>query len=373
MFDEALLDDPARVADADSEAVLRGAAMAGAQVRAGAEQADELNLGGALEAVRPRALILITRSGVGRAVARMISALLAPTCQVPIVLADTVPSWAGPLDVVWAHNDDPGDEPLAASLNRTAQYGATIVVSAPSEGPVAAAIGGKGTLMAPRIDAPSCRDFPHALASVLQTVISLGLLELDVEDLAGELDAEAARNHLGHESFVNPAKTLALRLADRTPLLWGLDPVATATAEYAAHALANDASVVCDVTEYRHALARVGLFHAAASSASGNAVFADPYETDAPASLVRVVLLAIRSGQAETAVRHSAERALGSADVIDAGEEILGEGLAGDGSAGEEPVGQETVKAAALALRFEMAAAYLGLATGTIGGAGRFT
>ena len=70
---------------------------------------------------------------------RLLAALLAPACPVPVVVAEDVPSWVGPLDVVLAHTDDPGDLALAASLHRAGRYGATVVLTAPEDGPVAAA------------------------------------------------------------------------------------------------------------------------------------------------------------------------------------------------------------------------------------------
>jgi uncharacterized protein YbaR (Trm112 family) len=44
--------------------------------------------------------------------------LLGPTCPVPVVLSDAVPSWIGPLDVVIAHTADASDADLAESVGR---------------------------------------------------------------------------------------------------------------------------------------------------------------------------------------------------------------------------------------------------------------
>ncbi|WP_246360914.1 SIS domain-containing protein [Haloechinothrix aidingensis] len=354
VLDDTLLDDPARLADVDSGGALRAAAMAGAQVRSASERADEL--AAKLERHEPRALVLITRSAVGDAVARMLAALLDPGAQLPVVFADVVPSWAGPLDVVYAHTDDPGDQELAESLDRACRYGARVVLSAPDEGPVAASVAGRGVHIAPRSELAARRDFAHALTCGLQVAAVLGLVEVDFEVLADELDAEAARDHLGHESFVNPAKSLALRIAERTPLLWGLDPVATSVAGYAAYALATDAAVVSDVSEYRRAVSRTALHRSAVALSNDDDIFADPYEgDDGPA--MRVMLLAVRTGAQADATRRAAEHVLTSADVLDANEEI----------GADEPT-----RAVALALRFELAALYLGLATGTVGGTGLF-
>ncbi|WP_394359670.1 hypothetical protein [Amycolatopsis sp. SB7-3] len=354
--DDSLLDDPARLAEADTAGLLRAAAMAGAQVRATAETAAELELSDRLDVGRPRSLVLIDRPGVSRTLTRLVAALLTPSCPVPVVVAEVVPSWIGALDVVFAHTDDAGDRELAASLERAARFGATVVLSAPAEGPVAASVAGKGLLLAPRLPVPPEMAFPRGLAAALLTANALGLLVADLEQLADHLDAEAEKDYLARDSFANPAKAMALKLAERQPLLWGLDPVAVAVGEHAAHAFAAHAAVVCDVEDYRQALARPALRRAALSGGVDRDIFADPEEGAGPTP--RVLLLSVRTGPAAEAARYQAEDLLPGGDVIAPAEEIETD---------------EIVRAAVLALRFELAAVYLGLAVGSIGGAGRYT
>ncbi len=354
--DDSLLDDPARLAEADSAGLLRAAAMAGAQVRATLEAAAELELSERLDVGRPRSLVLIDRPGVSRTLTRLVASLLTPSCPVPVVVAEVVPSWIGALDVVFAHTDDPGDRELAASLERAARFGATVVLSAPAEGPVPAAVAGKGILLAPRIPVPPEMAFPRGLAAALLAANALGLLVADLEQLADQLDAEAEKDHLARDSFANPAKAMALKVADRQPLLWGLDPVAVAVGDHAAHAFAAHAALVCDVEDYRQALARPALRRAALSGGAERDIFADP--EDGVGVVPRVLLLSVRTGPAAEAARYQAEDVLPGADVIALAEEIETD---------------EIVRAAVLALRFELAAVYLGLAVGSIGGAGRYT
>jgi len=354
-FDDTLLDDPVRLAEADTEARLRAAAMAGAQVRASAEIAREQDLARHLDVDRPRALVLAGGQGTGRAAMRVIASLLAPGCPVPVVVTDVVPNWVGALDVVYAFTADPGDDELAVSLDRAVRYGATVVLTAPPEGPVAAAVAGRGLLISPQLRGAIPESFPCALITGLLTVSGLNLLPVDVDLEADQLDAEAERNHLGHESFVNPAKSLALRWAERTPLLWGLDPVAAAVAGYGAHALAADAAVVADAAEYRHAVTRVALHRAVVNEHTGSSIFADPEEEaqDGVVPRIRLLLVAIRTDAAASVVRRSAHEVLPEAEVLDMADEL---GVA------------EPALAAVLALRMEMAALYLGLASGTVGG-----
>ncbi|MFD1152461.1 hypothetical protein ACFQ3T_35440, partial [Saccharothrix hoggarensis] len=128
MLDDSLLDDQSRLTDADREGLLRAAARAGAQVRSAAETAAELGVDRVFEE-RPRALVLITRPGVGASVAGMVTALLGPRCPVPVVVADDVPTWVGALDVVLAHTEDPGDVRLAESVDRAGRRGARVLLT----------------------------------------------------------------------------------------------------------------------------------------------------------------------------------------------------------------------------------------------------
>lgn len=355
MLDDSLLDDPGRLGDADTAGLLRTAARAGAQVRATAESAAELGLDRVADD-RPRALVLVTRPGVGLATARILAALLGPTCPVPVVLSDAIPSWVGALDLVVAHTEDPGDTVLAESVDRAARRGARLVLTAPEEGPIAAAAAGQAVLLPPRVPAIPGFDLARALTGGLLVANRVGLLTVDLDLLADELDREAERDHPVHEAFVNPAKSMALRLAEHTPLLWGLDPVATAVAGHAASVLAGYAGAVCDVAGYQQALGRPALYRAAVRAGSAADIFADPDDLDA-GGRPRVLLLAVRQGPAADQLRRDAERDLPGADLVQLAEEVSG---------------GEAVCAALLALRFDMAALYLGLAAGTLGGPGQF-
>jgi hypothetical protein len=354
--DDSLLDDPARLVEVDSDGLLRAAAMAGAQVRATVEVAAEAGMD-RLTGSRPRALLLITRPGLGPATSRVLAALLQPSCPVPLVLTDTVPNWVGPLDVVIGHTDDPGDAVLAESVDLAGRRGASVVITAPEHGPVAAASAGNAVLLPPRVPVPPGFGFARVLAAGLITFRALGLLDSDLGPLADELDKEAERGHPQHESFVNPAKSLALRLAERSPLLWGLDDVATAVAGHAVQVLATHTDLVCDVAGYPQAMSGTALHRAAVQASSGQDIFADPDDLEpGQVSPLRVFLLAVRSAPGDPMRRLAAET-LPGAEVLAPIEEITADAQ---------------TCAAVLALRFELAALYLGLAAGTTGGSGRY-
>lgn len=370
-FDDDLLDDPRRLEATDTGGLLRAAATAGAQVRATAAAAQEAGLD-QLGGQRPRALVLLARPGAAPAAAPLLLALLGPSCPVPVVMTRSVPMWVGALDIVLANTTDPGDRELAEGIDRAVRRGAQVMLTAPADGPVAAAAAGRAVLLVPSIEVPPGLSLPRALTAGLLLLGTLALLETDIEVLAGELDREAERDYVAHESLVNPAKALALRLQGRTPLLWGTDPVATAVAGHCAGALAAHAGVVAHAAGFTEAAA-LPVLRQEANRAGGDAdVFHDPFEDqfgDQSGRMppMRPMLLGVPASAASAASgRYESERAaaaeaLPGADVVTADEELV--------VRHDEP-GAAACAAAVLALRFDFAALYLGLGRGVLGGPG---
>jgi Bacterial phospho-glucose isomerase C-terminal SIS domain len=362
VLDDSLLEDSAALAEADTAGLLRSAATAGAQLRSAAQAAQEAGVA-TLAGSRPRALVLLTRPGSSVHAVALVSALLGPACPVPVVIAAETPSWIGPLDVLVAHTADPVDRELADSVGRAVRRGCEVVLSAPPEGPIVAAGAGAARLLEPRVPVPPGLDFPRALATLLVTVNALELLRVDLDELATDLDRELERDHLSHESFVNPAKALALRLADHTPLLWGTDAPGTALARYAAATLAAHAAVIAHATDVAEAASATGLQRVLASPSQTD-IFHDPFDDPAePGSGAaalpappRIVLLATEDTDPAAAVMRRAGREWPSADTLHPVEEI--------------PPGTPNValrRAALLATRFDLAALYLGLAGSVLG------
>jgi hypothetical protein len=368
IFDDDLLDDPGRLEATDTGGLLRAAATAGAQVRSTASAAEEAGLR-RLAGERPRALVLLTRAGAAPAAAPLLLALLGPSCPVPVVTTRSVPMWVGALDIVLANTSDPGDPELAEGIDRAVRRGAQVVLTAPADGPVAAAAAGRSVLLVPRIEVPPGLALPRTLTAGLLLLDTLGLLAIDPEELAGELDREAERDHVGHESFVNPAKSLALRLSERTPLLWGTDPVATAVAGHSAGALAAHAGVVAHAAGFHEAAALPALRQEAARAGEEAEVFHDPF-SDEPSDqtqrsgmpAVRPVLLGALPDSHAEPERVAALDALPRADVVTADEELM---------VRQGEPGAAACAAAVLALRFDFAALYLGLGRGVLTGPGR--
>ena len=163
---------------------------------------------------------------------------------------------------------------------------------------------------------------------------------------------------------MNPAKSLALRLAEHTPLLWGTDPLAAAVAGHAADALATHAGVVAHAADDRPG----GPGHRRWSGRwtgrrAGADIFRDPFDDPARRRAhrpPRLVLLATGEEDPGQVSLRGTGRGWPAADVLHPVEEV--------------PRGTAhaaLLRAAVLASRFDVAAVYLGLATRTIEPAGQ--
>ncbi|MEJ2871187.1 hypothetical protein WCD74_25725 [Actinomycetospora sp. OC33-EN08] len=361
VLDEALLDDTGRLLDADRAGVLRAAATAGAQVRATWAAARDAGIG-VLGGLRPRALVLIARPGAERAVAGITAALLEPTCPCPVVVTGSAPPWLGPLDVVVVSHRgserDPADAAIAEAVDRAVRRNAHVVLTGPPDGPAAAAAAGRAIQVAPRVPVLDGLGGPTDLAAAYVTARELGLLDVDGEALADRLDDEAERSGPRPEAFVAPAKALALRVADHTPLLWGTDRTATAVAGYGATALAAHAGVVAHADGLDAAVGVPALAARLDGGTGADSIFADPFDDPAPdGPPPRLVVVTVAEDVPTRRLAQDAQRRWPAADTL----ELDDLELAGPGP------GRDALRAGVLALRLDLAALYLGLATGAVG------
>ena len=365
MFDDSLLGDARALAEVDTGGALRSAATAGAQVRSTAHSAAEAGVG-ELAGGRPRALVLLRRPGVSGSAAELLRALLGPVSPIPVLTSETVPGWIGPLDVVVAHTADRDDIELAESVQLAVGRGSEVVLSAPADGPVASAGAGRARLVEPRIPVPPGLDLATALALGLTVVAALDLagtaLSPLLDPLADQLDAEAERNQPGHEPFMNPAKSLAMRLAEHVPLLWGTDPLATAVAEHAATALALHAGLVAQGSAMGQAATAAALVRELDRGARDSDIFRDPFDDTGGVEGLPLRLILIATGEEDPGqvTLRITGRGWPASDLAHPVDEV---------PRGTRHAG--LLRAGLLAARFDVAAVYLGLATRTIQPAGQ--
>ena len=351
------LDDAAGLLEADRDGMLRAVASVGATVRATSVAVDEGALATVSDGSRPRTVVWLSGRGTAETAGTILAAVAAGQAGEPFVAVGTCPSWIGPLDVLIAAGDDPGDPALVGGAATAVRRGARVVVAAPYEGPLRDATAARAAVLEPRVWVPGefglCRYLAVGLA-VAAAVAPSDPGGTDLGALADELDAEALRNSAVREVFTNPAKALAGRLSGRTAVMSGDSAPTLALARHAAAVLLRVAGAPVAAVGLADAIdaLRSGVLGAGISSTA--ALFHDE-EFDGPlAGRPRIVALTL-AGERQLV----AARTAGLDDV-----DLLGCQDVGD--AGTVPVadGGPAQQLAILALRLEMAAVYLRLVGG---------
>jgi glucose/mannose-6-phosphate isomerase len=244
--DERLLDDPAAVEANDPGGMLRATALAGAQVRESAALAAEAHLATLAGEGRPRAVVV---AGVGTSARTgdVLATVAGPRCPVPVLAHRSagIPGWVGAADVVIAVSaSGRGPEALAAA-EAAARRGARLVaVGAPDSMLQSVAERARAPFVPVPRRAPARASLWALTVPVLLAGRTLGLVsvnEADLAETAAHLDVDAERCRPGAESFVNPAKSLAMDVAGSVPIVWGSSPLATVAARRFADTMSANA------------------------------------------------------------------------------------------------------------------------------------
>ncbi|MGH3644262.1 MAG: TobH protein [Mycobacterium sp.] len=349
------LDDVEGLLAADREGLLRAASMAGAQMRTMAAALDE----GVLEPLRsdqpPRTVVWVATRGAAEAAGAMLAAALGGSTGAPIVVASEVPPWIGALDVMIVAGDDPADPVLVSAAATGIRRGARVVVVAPDEGPLREVAAGRAAVvLAPRLlvsDEFALVRYLSAGLAALQVVDSG--MSVDLAVLADALDAEALRNSAGRELFTNPAKALAERLSGRDVVLAGGNAASVALARHVGAILLRVAQQPVAAVGLADALVALRRGLASSSTEYESSIFHDE-EIDGPQpARVRTVVFATdeeRPGIVATLSGYDDVEVVSADDVPDL--------------VTPRPSGRPEQQLVMLAVRLEMAAAYLRLVRG---------
>lgn len=298
--DEALLDDSAGLAAADPGGMLRFTASAGAQVREAAALAAEANLGVLSEEGRPRAVVIAGIGTAGRT-GDVLATVAGPRCPVPVIAHRSagVPGWVGAADVVIAVSASGRSPEALGAAQAAARRGARLVaVGAPDSQLQSVAEGVRAPFIPVPRRAPARASLWALTVPVLMAARALGLVkvnEADLAETAARLDADAERCRPAAESFVNPAKALALGLAGSVPIVWGSSPVASVAARRFGDTLSTNARYPVVTGALGEAgRGRVGLLDGVFGGLGEltRDIFADPdEETEEKLTRLRLVLL----------------------------------------------------------------------------------
>lgn len=296
--DEARLDDPDALADSDPGGMLRFTASAGAQLREAASLAAEADLGVLSGEGRPRAVVV---AGVGTAgrTGDVLSTVAGPWCPVPVIphRSAGIPGWVGAADVVIAVSASGRSPEALGAAEAAARRGARLVaVGAPDSQLQSVADRARAPFVPVPRRAPARASLWALTVPVLLAARALGLVkvnEADLAETATRLDADADRCRPSAESFVNPAKSLALGLAGSIPIVWGSSPLAAVAARRFGDTLSANARYPVVAGALGEAgRGRVGLLDGVFGglAESTRDIFADP-EDEADLTRLRVVLL----------------------------------------------------------------------------------
>jgi glucose/mannose-6-phosphate isomerase len=248
ILDESLL-DPAWLAATERTGPLRALATAGAQIREGLQLADESEVDSYLVGMRPRA-VLVCCDPATEVAARTVEALARqPDCPTPVLLHSDpdLPMWAGPADLllVSAHAGD--DERVLATVQRAARRGVSVAGVGPAPSQLEeACLRARGGY----VPVPGGRPARAALWGVLAPLVRMagriGVAAVSADDLSAAADLLneiSMRCRPSSDTFVNPAKSLALTLAPTLPVLWGTTPLTGVAAYRAATQFAGNAGM----------------------------------------------------------------------------------------------------------------------------------
>ncbi|GAA4745295.1 SIS domain-containing protein [Modestobacter marinus] len=251
---EEVLDDLDLLRARDPRGLLPAVAGAGAQVRETTQLTREAGLERATSGGRPRGLVIVGRRE-GAVAASVLRALLGPASPVTVdvVPGPDLPVWMGPSDIAVVATRTGAGRYAVTPAYEAARRGVVLVGIGAEDAPLHAAC---ANARAPYVPLPASRVQHTALWSLLTPMLllaaDLGLVAEDAADtelVAAALDEVAAECGPARESFVNPAKTLALELLDALPVIAAEGPLAGAAAGRVADQLATLAGL--PVTGFR--------------------------------------------------------------------------------------------------------------------------
>jgi hypothetical protein len=337
-FDESRLDDESALAAADTR--LRRLAESGARVRLQASEAAAATAEAverARELARPRAVIAAGPDS------RLLRAVLEPWCPVPFVAwpNPALPGWAGSLDLVVVLAPDGSDVGTASAVAEAVRRGCQVVVACPPSSMVAEHAAGRWSTIL-----PTAAGDPLATAVVMLSYldqVSLGPAA-DAEQVAQALDDVAIASSPHRDLAVNPAKVLAIALADSNPLVWGGSVLAARAARRVAESVRRASGRTALAGDAEHLLPVI-------EAARPRDVFDDPFaDGHGTATERRPMLLVLDDGAEEAVVREQRGRLQAAAEA---------RGVRVETVTAEEPT--EVARYASLLLSGTYAAAYLGI------------
>jgi hypothetical protein len=335
-FDDGLLDDEGALQRADHR--LRFLAESGARVRREASASEDALRDAVtrLSDSRPRAVVAAGPDS------RLLRAVLEPFCPVPFLAWPNpgLPGWAGSLDLVVVLAPEGRDPGTAAAVAEAVRRGCQLVVACPEDSLVARHAAGRYSTI-----------FPAASGDQLATaVVMLELLDrltlappTDPDVVADALDAVAVDCGPTRDLATNPAKILAIGIAETNPLIWGGTVLAARAARRTAESIRRATGRTALAADAEHLLPVL-------EQTPPADVFADPFADEADDA--RPSLLVLDDGSLDDDVRETRDRLVQAAEQHGVRVETISSEADGD-----------VARYAALLATGQYAAAYLEIGT----------
>jgi glucose/mannose-6-phosphate isomerase len=251
-LDDDILDAVDRLAAADRGGLLRAVATAGAQIRESVQLSMEAEIEAQLAGQRPRAVLVAADPGADDVPATIVALAAGPRAVAPVLVQTepTLPLWVGPVDLLLVAATTGTSERELALIEAADRRGVAVVATGPVGSPLEQAC---GRSRAPFVGLPPGRppraSFWGLLTPLLIAAAQVGAVEPvpgkppagDLDAAADYLDGLAERCRPTSDTFVNPAKSMALELGAAVPVIWGTSELAGAAAYRAAGQLAGNA------------------------------------------------------------------------------------------------------------------------------------
>ena len=312
------LDDVEALASGDPQQMLRAVATSAAQVRRAMTASHDAGLDGLRAEDRPRAVVVAGMGGSGIA-GDVVAALAAPTSPVPVVVhrGPGLPGWVGAADLVVSVSCSGSTAETMSATDEAIRRGARLIGVGAADSPLAARClqaNAPQVAVVPELTPRSsfwALATPVALACARLSLIDLGDGDSSLEAAAQRLEAIAEACRPDRESFVNPAKSLALELAGTLPMAWGAGLMGGVAAYRFVCQLAENAKqpAVAGVLPEAHHNEIVSLDGLLAGGAADRDLFRDRVD-DAEPLRIRLVLLHDDDGDPAATDRVSASEDL---------------------------------------------------------------
>ena len=313
-FDDGLLDDETALARVDVR--LRTLAESGSRVRREAVAASE-QLGQAVQILSdtpPRAVVAAGPDS------RLLRAVLEPVCPVPFVAwpGPGLPGWAGSLDLVVVLAPEGRDSSTAGAVAEAVRRGCQLVVASPDGSLVAGHAAGRYSTVLPT-------QTGDQLAIAVVVLDLLDRLHLgpptDPDVVADALDAVAVGCSPHKDLAINPAKILAIGIADSNPLIWGGTVLAARAARRIAESIRRATGRTALAADAEHLLPVLEQTRPAD-------VFADPFADEGAER--RPALILLDDGSVEPGVTETRDRLAEAAHAAGVRVETIASEAVGD-------------------------------------------